>query len=267
MRVNYHIHTVFSDGASVPEEYCRLAAEKSFDEIAFTDHLTILPNGSTVLGSLNNKTMEKYVDKVREVSRMYSGRIRVRLGLEADYVSGNERFLEYFLRSYDFDLVIGSVHFLGELCIDSPRERHIVEQEVARIGFDKFYSKYLSVVDRAVETGFFDIIGHMDLVRIWGFKPGDGYLEEQNVLSRISEQGMCLEVSSRGLRQPVKAIYPSPRILKRACELSIPVTIGTDAHNVSELDYAYDDLVKYIRGSGYSKITLFEKRRMVEEDI
>lgn len=267
LKINYHIHTVFSDGSSSMRDYCEIAIQKGFKEIAFTDHLTVFPDGSTDSHSLSMLGIEDYVKEVKPISLEYRDRLTIRLGVEVDYIPGSEKIIEKILRSYDFDLVIGSVHFIDSVCIDSLNHRNLVESMVREDGFNTVYSRYLELVGKAVETGFFNIIGHIDIVRIWGFNPTDGFEDEQRVLKFIKEKRACLEVSSRGLRQPVNSIYPSLRILKKAYELGIPITIGTDAHSVEEIDYAYDFLIGYIKSVGYSHITLFDKRRSLEKKI
>jgi len=264
MKINYHIHTTFSDGSSRMSDYCKTAVHKGFKEIAFTDHLTIYPDGSAGFYSLNELMLENYVREVRNVSEKYRDKLNVRLGVEVDYIPGNEEILETVLGDYEFDLIIGSVHFVDEICIDSSKDKALVEKEVRENGFNSFYSKYLYLVGKAVETGFFNIVGHMDLVRIWGFNPTDGSFEEQEVLSLVKNKKMCLEVSSRGLRQPVNSIYPSQRIMKKARELEIPLTVGTDAHSIEEIDYAYDFLVSYIKGFGYDSVATLSKCSILE---
>ncbi len=259
VKINYHIHTTFSDGSSRMSDYCEAAARKGFEEIAFTDHLTVFPDGSSSSSSLDRLRLENYVKEARMVSEKYGDRLTVRLGLEVDYIPGNEKFLEDMLGSYDFDFLMGSVHFVGGICIDSPRHRMLMEKEIGKNGFNKFYSAYMRLVGKAVETGLFNVVGHIDIVRIWGFTPSNGFLDEQNVLRLVKQHGMCIEVSSRGLRQPVNSIYPSQRIMRKASELEIPLTVGTDAHSVEEIDYAYDSLINYVKAFGYDSVAAISK--------
>lgn len=267
VKINYHIHTTFSDGFSRMSDYCETAIHKGFEEIAFTDHLTVFPDGSSTTHSLNWLKLENYVEEAKKVSEKYGDRLTVRLGLEVDYIPGNEKVLEDILDSYDFDFLIGSVHFVGGICIDSPKHRILMEREIGRNGFNKFYSTYMNLVGKAVETGLFNVVGHIDIVRIWGFNPSNGLLAEHNVLNLVKQRGMCLEASSRGLRQPVNSIYPSQRIMRKARELGIPLTIGTDAHSVEEIDYAYDLLIDYVKTFGYASITIFSKRCIMERKL
>ncbi|MGC8577674.1 MAG: histidinol-phosphatase HisJ [Thermoproteota archaeon] len=271
MKVNYHIHTTFSDGTATPQEYIEKAIEKRFNEIAFTDHLTIFPRNknqevslSTSKHILNLTKFEEYVSLIKQLQVKYSSKISIKLGLEVDYFPESEKLIEEILGSYsyDFDLLIGSVHFVKGICIDCSSQKFKVEEEVKKNGFDKFYSTYMSLVRKAVETGMFNIVGHMDIVRIWGYAPTNGAVEETKVLTSVKKQSMAVEVSSRGLRQPVRSLYPSSRIMQECKRLEVPVTIGTDAHSLEEIDYGYDAIVNYIKDFGYTKIATFNKGRL-----
>ncbi|MBO3763335.1 MAG: histidinol-phosphatase HisJ [Thermoproteota archaeon] len=269
MKTNYHIHTTFSDGTATPQEYAERAIAKGFDEIAFTDHLTIFPKDrdkesslSTSKHILNLTKLEEYISLIKQLQVRYNDKISIRLGLEVDYFPESEKMIEETIDSYDFDLLIGSVHFVKGICIDCSSQKFKVEEEIKKNGFNKFYTVYMSLVRKAVETQLFNIVGHMDIVRIWGYTPTDGAIEEIKVLTSVKTQNMAVEVSSRGLRQPIKSLYPSLRILQECKRLEIPITIGTDAHSLEEIDYGYETIVSYIKSLGYSKIATFNKRTM-----
>ncbi|MBO3754209.1 MAG: hypothetical protein FGF53_04945 [Candidatus Brockarchaeota archaeon] len=70
--------------------------------MAFTDHLTVFPDGSSSTGSLDWLRIKNYVTEVKMFSEKYEDRLTVRLGLEVDYIPGNEKILDGMLNSYDF---------------------------------------------------------------------------------------------------------------------------------------------------------------------
>jgi histidinol-phosphatase (PHP family) len=224
VKVNYHIHTNFSDGKTTMWEYTRLAVERGFDEIAFTDHLALRPGTFDVFNySMNPQRLDEYLKTINEVT---SDALRVRAGLEVDYIPGLEKELIDLLESYDFDLIIGSVHWVGDICVDCPSHRESLERLVESTGFDAFYSKYLRLLKMAVDTGLFNIVGHFDVARSWGFKPSDCNTEELKILERVKELGMVVEVSSKGLRQPLGEAYRS-RLGPTPISLSISSTCTT----------------------------------------
>lgn len=265
VKVNYHIHTKFSDGKATINEYVEAAVGRGFDEIAFTDHLALKSEAlETFNYSIDPHRLDEYLRSIEEIAPKG---LTVRSGLEVDYIPGLERTLNDVLKSYDFDLIIGSVHWVGDICVDCPSHRETLERLVAWAGFDGFYVRYLRLLDMAVATGLFNIVGHFDVARSWGFKPSDCSAEELRVVERVKELGMAVEVSSKGLRQPLGEAYPSRRVLETCKSMDVPITLGTDAHKLSDFDYMYNSLVDYVSSLGYHELALFEKRRVEIQDI
>lgn len=262
VKVNYHIHSTYSDGNATIPDYVQKAFRKGFDEIAFTEHLAIRPSSMKKLYySIEPSRLGEYLKEVREVGKRFP--VRLKTGLEVDYFPGSEKILKDILGSYDFDFLMVSVHWIGELCLDCTKFRKAFEAAVKEEGFDNFYIKYLGLLRRTVETGLFDVIAHFDVARNWGFKPSDSSKrEELSVLERVSELKMAVEVSSKGLRNPVKEAYPTRRVFEACASMKIPITLGTDAHSLSEIDFMYDSIVKYVRSMGYVEQALFERRRL-----
>lgn len=80
-------------------------------------------------------------------------------------------------------------------------------------------------------------------------------------LDIISENKLCIEVNTAGMRKPIKEIHPSFEILKLCKKKGIPVTIGTDAHEVKQIEFYLDEGMKMIKNAGYAELAVFEKRK------
>src|SRR5206468_2131383 len=105
----------------------------------------------------------------------------------ADFIPGHEQALEHILRSYDWDYVIGSVHFMGEWGFDD--SRYLAEFE--RRDVDALYRQYFALVAASAETGLFDTIGHSDLIKKFGHPESVRYERRQtkkNPLSPVQEE-------------------------------------------------------------------------------
>lgn len=125
----------------------------------------------------------------------------VKFGVELDFIPNVVRQIGEFIQQYPFDYVIGSVHIVEDRIIDSPRFR----VNFKKIGIDKVYGKYFSLVQRAASSGLFDIIGHCDLVKLWGFKSKRDYTNIlADTVERIFEYDLCVEVNTSGLRRRVE---------------------------------------------------------------
>ena len=92
----------------------------------------------------------------------------MRLGLEADYAEGHEAELETWLERADWDLVLGSVHWVGGDWIDDPgRSPARFERE----GTEALYDEYYRLLAKAARTGLFDVLTHFDLPKKHGHRP------------------------------------------------------------------------------------------------
>ncbi len=67
-------------------------------------------------------------------------------------------------RARDFDYVVGSVHFLGELAVDMD------DFDVWDSGrsVEEVWRRYFETLAEAARSGLFDILAHPDLVKMWG---------------------------------------------------------------------------------------------------
>ncbi|MEM4228878.1 MAG: histidinol-phosphatase [Thermoproteota archaeon] len=263
VKVNYHIHSTYSDGRATILEYVKEAVRKGFHEIAFTEHLAIRPGSMKKLYySIDASKIGDYVEEVREAEKSFKG-LKVKAGLEVDYFPGSESLLKDIFESNDLDFTMVSIHWIGEFCLDCVKYKKVFEIAVKEEGFDKFYSKYLRLLGEAVESGLFKVIAHFDVVRNWGFKTSSDFKrDELKILERAGILEMAVEVSSKGLRNPIKEPYPTRRILEYCGSLHIPITLGTDAHRLNEIDANYDSIVEYARSVGYSELATFNRGKL-----
>ena len=139
----------------------------------------------------------------------------LRLGIEADFIRGAEDRTAELLAAHDFDYVLGSVHFLGEVGAVDDSRYDVWE----RIGDpDELWRLYFEWIAEAARSGLFDILSHPDLVKMWGenrpLPERDPRYYYEPAVEAIDESGIAVEVSTAGLRKPVGEIYPA-RALRR----------------------------------------------------
>lgn len=183
----------------------------------------------------------------------------LRLGIEMDFVPGAEDRIAELLAAHDFDYVVGSVHFLGYPAVDHP------DFDAWRLeGPDWVWSRYFDLVARAARSGLFDILGHPDLVKVWGAeRPApqrDPRLHYEPAIEAIAESGIAVEVSTAGLRKPVGEIYPARPFAEMCAQAGAAFSLSSDAHLPEQVGYAYDRAVDFLRGLGVERIAVFEGR-------
>lgn len=125
------------------------------------------------------------------------------------------------------------------------------------------YEYYYNLVTKAAESGLFDVIGHLDLVKKFGHRLADG-LEKiiTKTLEAISKAGLAVELNTSGRNKPCRDFYPSYTLLEQCYQFDIPVTLGSDAHNPGDVGQYFPDAIDMLKKIGYTRIAVFEKRQI-----
>jgi histidinol-phosphatase (PHP family) len=175
----------------------------------------------------------------------------VLLGIEADYYDGGVAFLREWLPRQRFDLVLGSVHYIDDWGFDNPLELRIWETADVRA----VWRKYFELVGRLVGTGLFDVVGHLDLPKKFGYRPPDNALKDmaKPTLDLIASANMGIEINTSGLRKPVGEIYPSALLLSLARERDIPICFGSDSHRPEDVGTHFDRALSLALEVGYKE--------------
>ncbi|TML05162.1 MAG: histidinol-phosphatase, partial [Actinobacteria bacterium] len=117
----------------------------------------------------------------------------------------------------------------------------------------------------AARSGLFDSLSHPDLVKIFGERAMS--FDYSGVADAIAESGIAVEVSTAGLRKPVRELYPHPDLLAACRRRGVPVTTGSDAHAPDLVGQDFDRARELLRSAGYETVTVFEQRRARQEPL
>lgn len=261
MFIDYHTHHVrCGHAAGALEEYVRKGIELGIEQLGLSDHMPLLhvdPAAYYEGMAMPADELPRYVEECFNLQEKYRGQIDIRVGLEGDYIEGCEHQISEIVQAYPWDYVIGSVHFLGEWDISDSRQLH--NWEGRRI--DDVYATYYDAVQKAAKTGFYDYIGHIDVIKRFGHQPEQDVTDlEKATLDVIREQDMAIELNASGLRMPAKEMFPSRRILEYCQKIGIPVTIGSDAHHPDRLGQYLDQAQANLREIGFTELATFKRR-------
>lgn len=252
MRIDLHNHTTRCNHAEgTIDEYIARAIELGIDIYGFSEHA---PMDFDENYRLSFDEMSLYEADILNAKEKYKNDIEILLGYEVDWLPNH--MSERVLKS-NVDYLIGSVHFLDKWGFDNPefiggyKDRDI----------DEVWQIYFNTIEDMAKSGLFDIVGHLDLMKVFKFLPNiDIRLLAKGALSAIKQSNMTIELNSAGLRKPIGEIYPSRGLLELAYELDIPITFSSDAHKVEQIGYGYDDVVSLAKEVGYTKIVSFRNR-------
>lgn len=255
------------------EEYVRVAEERGLAAICLTEHLFRFEEAYRALhgwwdadpdpdlAALAAEYWKEHVsgtvaDYVRVVEKAKSAGLPVRLGIEMDWLHGKEDELGAFLAPYDWDIVLGSVHYIGAWGFDDPR----FIDEWSRRDAASAWADYAALVRELAASGLTDVIAHPDLPKIFGHRPADETPLHDAIIEGASARGMAVELNSNGIRR-CSEIYPAMPVVRRAREHGLPITLASDAHYPERLGANFAELAEWAREAGYESAVAFEARK------
>jgi histidinol-phosphatase (PHP family) len=162
------------------------------------------------------------------------------------------------------DYLIGSVHFLDNWGFDNPE----FIKEWDKRDVDDIYKEYFSYIKELAESKLFQIVGHIDLVKVFGHKPKTPIKDiAKEAVKAIKKAGMAVEINTAGLRKPVKELYPSDELLEMILQEGIDLTLSSDAHSPQQVGFGYDTVMEKLKKLGVKKLVYFEKKEKKEISI
>jgi histidinol-phosphatase (PHP family) len=257
-KADYHMHTPLCGHAvGEPEEYVEQALRIGLEEVGFSDHAPLVSREDARY-TMNLLQLPEYHAMMERVKKRFK-KFTIKVGLEADYVPGYEPKTKNILDGYDYDFVIGSVHFIDNWAFDDPDEKVKWKDK----DVDRIYHDYYQLLRRSAESGLFDIMGHVDLVKKFDYHPAEDMTGEVEATAKVFKKaGVAVEINSSGLRKPVNEIYPSLSVLKLYQKAGVPITFASDSHDPKDVGRDFDQAADLAKAAGYSEYLLFKKRKI-----
>jgi histidinol-phosphatase (PHP family) len=274
---DYHTHLRPDDpNASAAEffteanviRYVDTAADRGISELGFSEHVHRFREALEIWR--HPFWEENAVDDIDAycefIEQMKAAGHPVKLGIEMDYLPGKEDRIASLIEGRPWDYVIGSVHFIEEGAVD-----HDGYDAWAAAGSDRVWADYFTAVGAAAASGLFDVLAHLDLVKVWGRgRPApsrDPRVFYELALEGIAGSDVAVEVSTAGLRKPAGEIYPARALLDLCVEAGRPVALSSDAHEPQHLGYEYEAALDFLREAGISQLSVFDRRRRTQEPL
>ena len=287
--LDYHLHLwphTQADAEATEEQvaaYCHRAVEAGITEIALTEHLFRFTQAQDLLGGFWDDLpgdalrpgmaaywdhharvdLDRYVEAVEAVKAQG---LPVVLGLEVDYYQDRMDQVAGLLDGYPFDVLLGSVHWLGTWRFDVLNDPLVMaEWDVRKI--DQVWDEYTQAMEELGASGVCDVFAHPDLAKVAGRVPTvpDEYYDR--ITEAAVRSGMAAEVSSAGWKKPVAEEYPAPPLLHRLVDRGVPLTTASDAHALPDVADRADDLRDLLRAEGVTTLQGYRGRRPYRVDL
>ncbi|MEQ1859445.1 MAG: histidinol-phosphatase [Chthoniobacteraceae bacterium] len=254
---DYHVHTPLCHHAKGwPSDFARRAVELGLGELGFADHNPMPVQFDNWRMSIDD--LPRYLDSVAEARAQFP-QLRIKLGLECDFIAGHEAWIEKLAGMAKWDFFIGSVHYLpgADWAVDDP-------QHMSRFrggAIEDIWASYWRAYAAAIRSGLYDFVAHPDLPKKFGFRPpGDLRHFYEPVIAALAETGTAFEINTAGLRKTCAELYPAADFLALAAEAKVPLLINSDSHDPAELCSGYAEAVAAARGAGFTHTARFTQR-------
>lgn len=255
---DYHLHTIFSiDGKLSLPELCERVIDHGIPEICTTDHVDFVREDA----GHDYFQPDAYFAEYARTRDRYDGQLTLRSGIEVGEAHRFTDKVQDLIDRYPFDFIIGSLHWVGSELVMSHRYFEGKTEEDA-------YGDYFAELLRMVQAGGFDVVGHFDVPKRYGFDlygrfdPAPHAEVIREILRTCIDQGIGLEINTGTARRRVGVPSPEPEILRWYRELGGEIlTIGSDGHWPNGIGYRLDLALELARETGFTQLTTFEARQ------
>jgi histidinol-phosphatase (PHP family) len=257
--------------------YCETARAAGVGELAVTEHLFRFRQAEELLGGFWSServpaslqdSMAKYWefhatadldDYVRCAQEAKDAGLPVVIGLEVDYYPGRMDEVAGLLRPYPFDVLLGSVHWLGAWRFDDIDVPLQMDQWSAR-EVDGCWEDYTTALEELAASGACDVLAHPDLIKVAGYVPAAPEEWWDRMAEAAAASGMAAELSSAGWRKPVGEQYPALPLLQRFAARGVPFTTASDAHRREHVADRAGALRELLGSVGVTTLQAYEGR-------
>ncbi len=262
------------------EDIVDKAIEQGHPSITFIIHSPRLTNfrydaerNTNIKFIRGDRSYINYPKRITRLRELYQDRINIKYGVELEWMGSDLGLLwsrSKIFQAEEADFVIGSVHFAPEgLPYDGSKEEAL-ELLKKRGSLEAYWNGYFNEMIEMIECfgDMIQVVGHIDLPKLnvevpevlKHFETSSHPLANKfrTLLEIIADRDLALDVNMAGDFKGV-GVYPSQNILKRALELQIPVSLGTDTHHVRYYGLNFRESLEYIHQAGYVQYVSFSK--------
>lgn len=252
IKVDLHNHTTLCNHAEGDLElYIQQAIKSGIHIYGVSDHA---PMDFDASYRMSFEQIDEYTNMVKDLQEKYKDKIDILFAYEVDYLPG---YMDKRILNAEVDYLIGSAHFIDKWGFDNPEFIGRYESE----NIDMIWQEYFDLIRDMAKTRYFDIVGHLDLIKVFKFMPKKDIRQiAEEALQEIKKADMVLELNVAGYRKPCAEPYPSKPLLQRAYELDIPITFASDAHKPEQVGLYREEIEAFARSVGYTQCAYFKNK-------
>ena len=252
-----HVHSNFSfDSNEDLENYINVSNK---NDIVTTEHLDFAnPIINYEDSSINYL---KYIEEIDSLNKKYSNKFFS--GIEIGYTPNSEKRIEDFLKDKNFNLKLLSIHQNGiydYMCVN----KKLISLEAL---IQEYFEQMIQALESSIE---FNVLSHFEYgIRIIDISVIDFDSLASKFLNKIIElivkKEIAFEVNTKSMYKYKKEnlySYMIEKYLKKGGKL---FTLGSDAHNIKDYAYKFDEARKFLLERNVKEIILFKDKIEMEK--
>ena len=252
-----HVHSSFSfDSNEDLENYINVSNNS---DIITTEHLDF----ENPIINYKDSSIDylKYVGQIKNLNKKYSNKFF--LGIEIGYTPNSEKRIEDFLKDKNFNLKLLSIHQNGNydyMCVN----KKLISLEVL---IQEYFEQMIQALESSIE---FNVLAHFE----YGLRMIDISVIEFDNLASVSlnkiielivKKEIAFEVNTKSMYKYKKEnlySYMIEKYLKKGGKL---FTLGSDAHNIKDYAYKFDEATKFLLSKNIKEIILFKDKVIMQK--
>ena len=252
-----HVHSNFSfDSNEALENYINVSNK---NDIVTTEHLDFANPVINYEDSSINYL--KYIEEIDSLNKKYSNKFFS--GIEIGYTPNSEKRIEDFLKDKNFNLKLLSIHQNGlydYMCVN----KKLISLEAL---IQEYFEQMIQALESSIE---FNVLAHFEYgIRIVDISVIDFDSLASKFLNKIIElivkKEIAFEVNTKSMYKYKKEnlySYMIEKYLKKGGKL---FTLGSDAHNIKDYAYRFDEARKFLLARNVKEIILFKDKIKMEK--
>ena len=252
-----HVHSSFSfDSNEDLENYINVSNNS---DIITTEHLDF----ENPIINYKDSSIDylKYVGQIKNLNKKYSNKFF--LGIEIGYTPNSEKRIEDFLKDKNFNLKLLSIHQNGNydyMCVN----KKLISLEVL---IQEYFEQMIQSLESSIE---FNVLAHFEYglrmidISVTGFDNlASVFLNK--IIELIVKKEIAFEVNTKSMYKYKKEnlySYMIEKYLKKGGKL---FTLGSDAHNIKDYAYKFDEAKKFLLSKNIKEVILFKDKVIMQK--
>lgn len=207
----------------------------------------------------------RYAQALPALAEEFADRLIVLKGFEIEVVPTRSyvQLMQEYRHRYEFEYMVGSVHYVDEISIDGSIEDFQRAME-AHGGLEALAVRYYQILAQMVTALRPEVVAHLDLIKLHGNQFGslDAPVIRHAVeeaLEAVREASGIIEVNTAGYRKGLGEPYPASWLVQMAHRMGIGFCFGDDSHRAEHVGFGIDKARKHLLANGVRSVTVLSR--------